>query len=85
MHFTLNFRILLMMQAGLLNTWKQQFWPTPNECTASKSSKTKAPKALQLRNLYGHFLILGFGYISACIVFFIEKFLFYYRKYSQRI
>ena len=62
-----------MMQSGLFTVWQKDFWPKPNECTEGGGiALGSGPRALQLKILYGHFLILSIGFLCSTICYVIE-------------
>ncbi|XP_042858447.1 glutamate receptor ionotropic, delta-1-like [Penaeus japonicus] len=68
-----NAEFLKMAQSGLLTTWKQTYWPKPNECSAGGGGAASGPKSLKLKNFSGHFFIFGVGQLLALLCFAFEK------------
>ncbi|XP_071524871.1 glutamate receptor U1-like [Panulirus ornatus] len=67
-----NTEILKMAQSGLFTIWKQQYWPSPNECSVSGAGTASGPKPLQLKNFLGHFFLFAVGLGLALLAFLME-------------
>ncbi|XP_047738196.1 glutamate receptor U1 [Hyalella azteca] len=74
-----NAEILRMMQSGLFREWQVEYWPKPNECTAVKDKDAQGPRPLRLRDLGGHFIVLGLGCSVALVALLLEL---WYRRRS---
>ena len=67
------FRILTMRETGLSDYWTKLFAAEPTQCLRGNyRRKTTRLQSLSFNNLSLAFMILGFGYASALIIFIME-------------
>ncbi|XP_046654596.1 glutamate receptor ionotropic, delta-2-like [Daphnia pulicaria] len=74
----LNQKILQMVEAGLVNYWKNLYWPKWDSKCINEMKQKSGPQSLRLAHLQGAFLILALGCALAFLAFLIEHFYFLY-------
>lgn len=69
-HF--NIEIKRILQAGLTEKFKQDFWPSEDECSASARGGTGTTAVVSVLDMQGSFYILFFGITIALVILFFE-------------
>lgn len=69
-----------MREAGLIDEWNKRFQPDARKCLL-KSKNNHSLKPLELRNLFGAFVVIAVGCIVSLIIFMGEQLLC--RKFFQ--
>jgi hypothetical protein len=67
-----------MVEAGLVNYWKNLYWPKWDSKCINEMKQKSGPQSLRLAHLQGAFLILALGCALAFLAFLIEHFYFLY-------
>ena len=65
------FRLLQMIESGLIEHWRKRLWPSTHQC--DPANKKNGPRRLNLLSFQSHFLIWGIGSALALASFIVEK------------
>ena len=71
----LDFRLLQMIESGLVDYWRKRLWPSVKQCDLI--NRKYEPRRLNLDSFQSPFLILGIGSALALATFIAENFLIY--------
>ncbi|XP_032780449.2 ionotropic receptor 93a [Daphnia magna] len=70
-----NLEIIYMQRGGLIEHWRQEFWPSADRCseTATGGSDGEIIQAISVADMQGSFYVLFFGCGLAAVSFIIER------------